>query len=428
MTLEQLASSPPAAPGSVAAGQGELLGVLRNVYLCYFLSGALGLIYQVLWLRKLLLVFGSTVHAVSTVLTVFFGGLALGSWLFGRLIDRRQPDAGLRWYALLEIGVGLYAFVTLPLFEAIQQVYIPIFRDSGFSPRVLVGASFACSAAILLLPTVLMGGTFPVLSRFLIRTGEERGVKIASLYGINTAGAMVGTVFVYFSGLPVLGLTRTLQCAGILNLGIGMLCLTFDRHLQLLEFHPARAASPGEARVAEPLGSLRWLFVAFALSGFSAMVYEVAWTRALSLVVGSSTYAFCIMLATFLGGIALGSGIARWHLRRHGGTMGLFVAVELALGAYGLLSIPLFTQLPEGLVTLWPLTNQSFTAISWLQFSLSSVAMLIPTLLMGVLFPVVSDLVTHRFAALGRRLGSAYAINTLGGIVGSFLKIGRAHV
>jgi len=424
MSLQLEVPLPVAPAGAASVHPVELRGVLRNVYVCYFLSGALGLIYQVLWLRKLLLVFGSTVHAVSTVLTVFFGGLALGSWLFGRLIDRRRPDAGLRWYALLELGIGVYAFITLPLFDAIQQVYIPIFRDSGFSPRVLVGASFACSSAILLLPTVLMGGTFPLLSRFLIRTSGERGVKIASLYGINTAGAMAGTLFVYYAGLPVLGLTRTLQCAGILNLGIGILCLTFDRHLQVLGFHaPSRSASPSEATgvAVEVPGALRWLFLAFGLSGFSAMVYEVAWTRALSLVLGSSTYAFCIILATFLGGMALGSGLARQHLRSAGGTVGFFIAVELALGIYGLLSIPLFSQLPEWLVTLWPLTQESFDAVSWLQFSLSSVAILIPTLLMGILFPVVSDLVTNRFARLGQRLGNAYAINTFGGILGSFL-------
>lgn len=400
----------------------ELRGVLRNVAVCYFLSGALGLIYQVLWLRKLLLVFGSTVHAVSTVLTVFFGGLAIGSWLFGRLIDRRGAEAGLRWYALLEAGIGLYAFITQPLFEAIQHVYVPIFRDSGFSPTVLVGASFVCSAAILLVPTILMGGTFPILSRYLIRTSQERGPAIAGLYAINTAGAMTGTLFIYFAGLPILGLTKTLQAAGVLNLGIGLLSFTFDRHLQALRFRaPAEPAPVPAAARPEPAGGVGWLFAAFGLSGFSAMVYEVAWTRTLSLILGSSTYAFCIMLATFLGGMALGSALARQHLQRRPSTIELFVALELALGAYGLLSIPLFGQLPEWFVTLWPLTGQSFSAVTWLQFTLSSFAMLIPTLLMGILFPIVADLVTRRFTQLGRRLGNAYAINTLGGILGSFL-------
>ena len=401
----------------------EVHGVLRNVYVCYFFSGAAGLVYQVLWLRKLLLVFGSTVHAVSTVLTVFFGGLALGSWIFGRLIDRHE-GAGLRWYAALEAVVGLVAFATLPLFDVIQRVYIPIYQASDFSPAVLVSASFVCSALVLLVPTTMMGGTFPVLSRFLIRSSGERGVKLASLYAINTAGAMAGTLLVYYIGLPMVGLFRTLLCAGVLNLGIGALCLTFDRHLESLEFGPA----PASARASEPaavaedsLGDVRWLFIAFGLSGFSAMVYEVAWTRALSLVLGSSIYAFCIMLATFLGGMAIGSFVARQHLSHKASTLSQFILIELVLGAYGLISVPLFSLLPRWFVVLWPVTGGSFSGLSWLQCTLSAFAMLYPTVLLGILFPIVSDLVTKRFAALGQRLGTAYAVNTLGGIIGSFL-------
>ena len=394
---------------------------MRNIYVCYFLSGAAGLVYQILWLRKLLLVFGSTVHAVSTVLTVFFGGLALGSWLFGRLIDRRE-GAGLRWYALLEVGVGLYAFLTLPLFDMIQHVYLPVYRASGFAPAALVGASFACSAAILLLPTMLLGGTFPALSRFLIRASEERGVKIAGLYGLNTAGAMVGTLLVYYVGLPMLGLARTLMCVGVLNIGIGLLCLVFDRHLETLEFRASPAASAPAAQPEDlSRGMVRWLFVAFGLSGFSAITYEVAWTRALSLVLGSSIYAFCIMLATFLGGMAAGSGFARGVLRERSASLAWFIRLELLLGLYGLLSVALFSELPDWFVTLWPVVGQSFFALSLLHVLLSGAIMIVPTVIMGFLFPIVSDLVTRRFAQLGQRLGSAYAINTLGGIVGSFL-------
>ena len=398
--------------------------ILRLVYACYCVSGGLGLAYQILWLRKLLLVFGSTVHAVSTVLTVFFGGLALGSWLFGRFIDRRE-GSGLRWYAALEAGVGLYAFLTLPLFDAIQRLYIPVYRASGFSPTALVAAAFVCSALILLVPTVLLGGTFPVLSRFLIRSSQSRGAQIASLYGINTAGAMLGTLGVYFLGLPILGLQRTLLCAGVLNLGVGGLCFVFDRRLQRLEYgvSPApqteRAEAPRET--SSEAGTLRWLSFAFALSGFSAMVYEVAWTRALSLVLGSSIYAFCIMLTTFLGGIALGSFVIRRDLRTVASTVGSFVRLEWMLGIYGLCAIVLFSELPDWFVRLWPLTGGSFAGLTGLQVALSAAVMLIPTVIMGMLFPIVSDLVTVRLARLGRRLGGVYAVNTLGGILGSFL-------
>ncbi|HEX9780372.1 MAG TPA: fused MFS/spermidine synthase [bacterium] len=404
--------------------RGELKRVLRWVALCYFLSGALGLVYQVLWLRKLMLVFGSTVYAVSTVLTVFFGGLALGSWLLGRYIDR-HGDAGLRIYAYLELGIGAYAFLTPWLFEAIQHLYIPVYRSSGLSTSVLVSAAFGLSLAILLLPTTLMGGTFPVLSRFLIRSSEERGVRIADLYGLNTAGAMTGTLGVYFIGLPVLGVLRTLWCAGVTNLGIGVLCLIFDRHLESLGFRRQAASAP-PAAAAEPTpaserGDVRWLLLAFGLSGFAAIAYEVVWTRALGLVLGSSIYAFCIILATYLGGMALGSFYARGTLERTPATIRRFIVIEVLLAACGLIAVMLFRQLPEWLVNLWPLFGQTFATLTWLQFLLSASVIIIPTLLMGYLFPVVSDLVTRRFSQLGQRLGAAYAINTLGGIAGSFL-------
>ncbi|MBI3009935.1 MAG: fused MFS/spermidine synthase [Candidatus Omnitrophica bacterium] len=404
-------------------GQREQQAIFRNIYACYFLSGALGLVYQILWLRKLLLVFGSTVHAVSTILAVFFMGLALGSWLFGKWIDKHE-QAGLRWYGYLELGVGLYALLTPILFDSIRHLYIPLYRASSFSTGVLVAASFVCASLILLIPTTLLGGTFPVLSRFLIRTRAERGTKIARLYGINTAGAMVGTLLVYYVGLPFLGLTRTLVCAATLNVGIGILCLLFDSHLRSLD---SQAVSPAdstpEQRVPEVVlasdSTPRWLFASFALSGFSAMVYEVAWTRALGLVLGSSIYAFCVMLATFLGGMSIGSFWFQHELRYRPAAISGFIRMQLLLAGCGLLTIPIFSQLPEWFVTLWPLTGRTFTGLSWLQILLSGSAMLLPTILMGALFPLASDLVTTRFAQLGVRLGTLYAINTLGGILGS---------
>jgi spermidine synthase len=167
--------------------------------------------------------------------------------------------------------------------------------------------------------------------------------------------------------------------------------------------------------------TLRWLLVAFGLSGFSAMAYEVAWTRALSLIVGSSTYAFCLMLATFLGGMALGSFLARWRLKRSAATLRQVVYLEMALWGYGLLSILLFSHLPGWLVALWPVVGESFAGLSWLQVVLSGSVMLLPTVCLGALFPIVSELITRRLPQLGERLGVVYAVNTLGGIAGSFL-------
>lgn len=414
-----------ARPAGASGSDRDTRAVLRNVYACYFLSGALGLIYEILWLRKLLLIFGASVHAVSTVLTVFFGGLALGSWWFGRLIDRRGAAAGLRWYAGLEAGIGLCAFLTLPLFDQLRHIYIPLYRASGLSEGMLVGATFVCSALVLLVPTTLLGGTFPVLSRFLIRTSEERGPALARLYAVNTSGAVLGTLWVYFVGLPGLGLVTTLFCAGVLSLGLGVLCLAFDRHLESLGFGSRTrtdpAASGSAAHGGEAERALRRLTWAFGMSGFAAMIYEVAWTRALGLVLGSSTYAFCVMLATFLGGMALGSAAAGPALRRGLDSLAAFVRLEVLLAGCGLVSILLFHQLPDSFVTLWPLLGGSFEGLTLLQVALSALVMLVPTLALGYVFPVVSTAVTARLPQLGRRLGAIYAVNTCGGILGSFL-------
>ena len=406
----------------------RLRALIRSVYGLFFVSGAVGLIYEVLWLRKLLLVFGSTVYAVSTILTVFFGGLALGSWLFGRFIDRDE-SAGLRWYAACEAAIGLSAFLTFPLFGVIERIYIPLYRASGFSPSVLVGAAFLCSVGVLLIPTTLMGGTFPLLSRFLIRTSQGRGMKIASLYGINTAGAMAGTLFVYYVALPGLGWRITLLCAGLINLLLGVIARALNRRFQregvasvessVARRSPAPRDEPPASR--EERRSAAWLMVAFGVSGFSAMAYEVAWTRSLSLVLGSSIYAFCLMLATFLGGMALGSFAARWFLRRHAASIKQFVLLETCLAGYGLFSISLFGVIPDWLVRLWPLLGGSFTGLSALQALLCISVMALPTVCLGLLFPLVGELVTGRLSQLGKRLGLVYAINTFGGILGSFL-------
>ncbi len=415
--------------------EAEKNAILGKISLCFLLSGALGLAYEILWVRRLLLVFGSSVHAVSTVLSVFFGGLALGGWWFGKRVDR-SPASGLRGYALLEGGIGLYAFLTPTLFNALERVYIPIYRASGMSSQVLVSAAFLCSAVVLLIPTTLMGATFPMLSRFLIHQGKERGFKIARLYGYNTIGAVLGTLGVYHIGLPMLGLSKSLLCAGVMNIGISLLCLIFDRRLEAFGFHEslraARAAfnqttdEASEILTAfptqqRPSDSLGWLLVAFGISGAAAMSYEVVWTRTLSLILGSSIYAFCIILATFLTGIALGSLLIERYLRQHSATIRQVIGIQWILGIYGLCSIPLFGQLPDAMVRLWTSLGGSFEKMLWVQVILSVSVMVLPTFLMGILFPIVGDLVTKPMIAFGRRLGNAYAINTLGGILGSFL-------
>src|SRR3954469_66714 len=194
--------------------------VLRLITLCFIFSGATALIYEVLWARMLGLVFGATTIAISAVLAAFMGGLALGSAIAGRLVDRlKQP---LRAYAFIEIGIGVYALIVPLLFRGIDHVYAALWMrlHPGFYGFAL--SRFALAAAVLIVPTALMGATFPVLVAVVRGAGQRSAHAIAKLYTANLLGAIIGTLAAGFLLLPTLGVSKTIWLAAATNLGIGV--------------------------------------------------------------------------------------------------------------------------------------------------------------------------------------------------------------
>ena len=164
----------------------------QTVAIIFFLSGASGLIYQIIWTRQLTLLFGSTVLAISTVLTAFMAGLALGSVYFGKLADRHSSP--MRLYAILEILIGVYALI-FPLFLLILKAsYILIYRSFNAEFYSLTLVRFAISFLIVLIPTTLMGGTLPTISKFVVKEIGNRGRRIGFFYAVNTFGAAIGTI------------------------------------------------------------------------------------------------------------------------------------------------------------------------------------------------------------------------------------------
>ncbi|MDQ7821375.1 MAG: fused MFS/spermidine synthase [Candidatus Eremiobacteraeota bacterium] len=413
-----------------------------SIGICFFLSGMCGLVYQVLWVRMLGLVFGHTTYAVSTVITAFMAGLALGSFYFGKWADRgvRLPGRGvispLLLYGLLEGVVGLYCLFTPALFKGIEHLYVVF---SGYPIVFQRSLCFVLSMAALIIPTFCMGGTLPLLSRTLIRSYGELGSRLGLLYFVNTAGAVTGTILSGFYLIANFGITATLQSAAVINLGIAVLVYYLDREMKKL---PAaqeedRAAAPGGAETATPEASETALPVpleegrerrlslfivsVFALTGFASMVYELAWTRSLSLSLGSSTYAFSTMLASFLAGIALGSIIYSVLSRRFAFPASSFGWLEIVLGASCVLIIPLLGVMPLLFIRIYPIAKGSYSMVVALDFLLCFAVMLLPTTLMGFIFPLVGKLATRSMEFLGKSIGSIYAVNTLGCIAGSFL-------
>ncbi|MFO0574317.1 MAG: fused MFS/spermidine synthase [Polyangia bacterium] len=419
------------------------------VFLCFFLSGGSGLLFEVLWTRELGLVFGSTTLAMSTVLSVFMGGLALGSYLGGHLARRfTSPRGPLRAYALVEAGVGAYALVVPLILSRYPALNAVLWRTVGDHYGVLSLLRFLATALLLLLPTTLMGATLPLLSQYVslrrrlvdqTRAGRSEELigattQIGALFALNTFGAVLGTFLSGFMLLPRLGVTTTNYVGAAVNLTLATIILVVERRITR-ELAAAPAAAPDDSDEPAPTQTPRAqhgegerkrqlnrkiAVASYAVSGATAMVYQVLWTRALAIVLGSSVYSFTLILLAFLIGLALGAAVMTRMLpgiRRPVLALGLVHALTLGTAIYSYLTLD---QLPE--VFLLILRGGSFNVDELLltQFVLASLTMLPATLAMGGVMPLTMRIYTQSVDGAGKDVGVAYALNTLGAITGSF--------
>jgi spermidine synthase len=385
---------------------------------CLFLSGVAGLIYEVVWTRVLGISFGHTVWAMTTVLAVFMGGLAAGSLLFGRVADRvRRPIV---LYGLLEVALGLYCLFGPALLELSRQAELALAGHAGGSLAARTGMQFVAAALALAVPTTLMGGTVPAAARALIRRPVEAGRRFGRLYGANTLGAALGAALAGYWLLPAVGIRNANLLAAAINIAVGVAATAAWRL-----FEPARdenhagaidAPSPeipvaAAGRLPRPL-----LAAAFFLTGSAAMVFQVAWVRALILVIGSSTYAYSAVLVTILAGLAAGSFVAG-RLRAPGPTT--CATILAGVGIAGAATLPLFDSLPGLFLHLFRFRTGNYGYIQLVQFLLVFPVALLPSVLMGMSLPCLAGLAVRDGRTVGADLGRLYSLNTAGSIAGS---------
>ena len=379
--------------------------------------------FEQVWTRELELVFGSTTLAISTVLSVFMGGLGLGSWLTGRLADRIRDRR--RAYALAEAGVGIYALGVPWILRLYPSLNAALYRLLGDHMVALSLGRFVASALLLLVPTTLMGSTLPLLSRHFVGPDQKTtsiGATVGSLYALNTLGAVVGTFLGGFVLLPNVGVKATNYLAAGSNLTLAVLVF-LTRNLQ------PRAQLPDvpvveEEEVVAPFtatpGERRLVLWGFAVSGAAAMTTEVLWTRALAVVLGSSVYSFTLILLAFLvglaGGAALVSRLSAQSRRPMEWLAVVHASVALSIG----LSYLVMDKLPAAFLGLLRGGAFSVDGILFCQFLLAALAVLPATLCMGGVFPLTIRIFTSGAARVGRDVGNAYSINTVGAIIGSF--------
>jgi spermidine synthase len=378
-------------------------GTFVALCLLFVCSGACGLTYQVLWLRLLSLVFGVTVHAASTVLASFMAGLALGSLLAGRLARHGSP---LVVFAALEAGIAVAALSTPALLDAAEGLYRPLAGLAGDSLWVLTAGRFVASFAVLLVPTVLMGATLPVLSGSpLVRTS---GARLGTLYAVNTAGALAGALLTGYVLIGGLGMQRTFLLAGALNVLVAAVAWVLSRGERRVAVAGAAAAAAPAFR-ANAL-SPRLVLAAMALSGVAALALEIVWFRILVQFLPATSYAFTTMLATVLGGIALGSALASRALTR---TRDWSASFAWTMGATSVLVLLSLAVLGATYAAGWRTSGLTQG---------SAAAILPAALLMGFAFPIALALWTQTGEdGASRPVGTLYAANVVGGIAGAVI-------
>ena len=401
------------------------------ILLCFFLSGVAGLIYEILWVRTIDKVIGSAPFAVATVLSVFMGGLALGSYVAGKHVDRVPSKRNLlTLYGKVEIAIGIYALL-IPLFTIMAKPIYVVAYDHLFHHfwAYQIFAFLGCSL-LLIFPTFLMGVTLPVLCRFYVTHLDHLGARTGRLYGINTVGAAVGALLCGFVLINSLGTRGTLFVAVGINISVGLFCIMLSRlPLPLPSWKPAQSASRdipldkldmGRSSAAtRPDATITWALWIFAVSGFSSMAYEVMWSRLLGLIIGPTTYSFTLVVATFIAGLALGSLFFGWLGDRVKGVFPLLAGTQLCAACLALLVSQFFGNSQFFFAKLIYSFRGQFNEMILVQSIVVFFALLGPTILLGATFPLVNRIYARSLPGIGKSIGNAYALNTVGAILGS---------
>jgi len=376
-----------------------------------FLSGFSAFIYEIVWIRLLSLTFGNTIHATAAVVAVFMAGLGLGGLYFGNKVDKVKDH--LRLFSFLEFGIGLSSAIIIILLSVLPAVYKSIYvilRGEDFSMLLVI----FLSSVIMFIPTFLMGGILPVLSKAYVRNREKIGVGIGILYALNTAGGIIGVLLTGFLFIALFGHTLTQIFAIVANLFLGIISLLLSSR------HTISSKEDKQTQAVYPTTAIsKILLLAAGLTGLCGISYEILWVRSLHIFLTNSTYSFTSVLVIFLIGITLGSFLFTKYIdkRKH-----LFLILSFCRTAIALCVIVTVIFLNRLPVVLF--LTEGFLKIPVLRIVLpglllSSIIILLPTLLMGISFPLICKIYIKDMQKLGKSIGKIYFLNTTGSVIGS---------
>lgn len=396
-----------------------------------FVSGAVALVYEIVWQRQFALLFGSASPATAAVLAGYFAGLGLGALVVGRFAARWSRP--LRAYALLEMSVGLGALLVAPLLSGFEHLYPWLFGMLSGHPGLFTAVRTAVVFAAVLIPTFCMGGTLPLLGQWVDRGCQQLGISVGWFYVVNTAGAGLGALAVPFIFLPQLGLAKTIWlCAsvnGLLSLAAWLLDKGYGSGAKPLAAGSINATQPSEELMPRPLKKIRRKLVAdhglaqpiallAFISGFVTFALQVLWNRAFAQVHENSMYSFSVIVAVIIFALALGAQLARFGLRRGIGPPRLLGGAWTIAGLVLIGAPSLFLALSDNLSYL-P-SSRDWTGYALHLVGLATAVLLIPMALLGVGLPALMEQAGRASGSgAGRVLGRLLAVNIAGSVVGA---------
>jgi len=400
------------------------------LHLLMFMSGALALVYEILWMRRFAAVFGATTPAVAAVLASVFLGFTAGSLVMGARAMRFSNLV--RVYGLLEIGIGLGALLVEPLLRLYENSYPELYRLLSGSPAGFFAMKTVLAMAALFVPTFCMGGTIPLLGQALAGSQRRLGISAGGLYAANTLGAAVGAFSVPFFWLPNLSAHASYGVCVAGNLLIGIVAWSLDTRTKVgigdyQHTATSRAAEsqqsrrlPGFPTFAANSLSLRSMTLLAALSGLLLFVLQVVWSRMFAQVHENSIYSFSVVVAVLLMGLAGGAVIARRLLRSGRHALNCLGWAWMAGGAIVFLTPNVFFRMTNGLSYLE--SSDGWTSYGFRLLGITLPTVLAPTLLAGMVLPLLLELAGRATGeSSGRVLGWLIGTNTAGSIIGALL-------
>lgn len=396
-----------------------------TVYLFFILSGMTGLIFQVSWFKYLVLFLGNTTYSQTILLSTFLGGLAIGNYIIGKITDKLKNQ--LIYYGIIELIIGIYCIFFPFIISLAEKFFYSIVNENfllgNFSIYLII--KFIISIKILIIPTILMGGTLPLLTKYFTERIENIRKENASLYFLNSFGAVVGVFFAGFVLIKNFGLDTTVQIGAIINILIGGISILISSLNIKDETISTESFNEIELNVSKlPLSetTIKLVILVGGLSGFASFMYEILWTRILITIFGSSTYSFSIMLIAFISGITLGSFIVSSKFISKYDRFNLLIISQLSIALTIALSLLILPYLPFyfwKLSSLFAKTNSAFSVFITFEFFICFLLMFIPTIFMGISLPLVVEIVAKHKKLVGYSVGTVFSVNTLGNVLGS---------